>query len=118
MRFIHFSAVAFALLATAACSNRPDAASVEGRWVQPIPGMEQEEQGFVLEKGGAASSINMHTLLYEHWELAGERLILQGKSLGNGQTIAFSDTLLLKSVGADSLVLQKGQLLLRYRRDG
>ena len=56
---------------------------IEGRWIQPVPGMDGMTQGFCIEKGGKASSINMATLQYETWEQDGNLLILTGKSIGN-----------------------------------
>ena len=57
--------------------------TIEGRWVEPIPGM-KGVQGFELKKGGEASSINMATLRYKSWEQSGQSLILSGESIGNG----------------------------------
>ena len=48
-----------------ACSG----ASIEGSWVEPVPGMEHMLQGIKIESGGKASSINMATLQYETWEV-------------------------------------------------
>ena len=31
--------------------------NIEGAWVEPVPGMEEMQQGFVLAPGGKASSI-------------------------------------------------------------
>ena len=38
--------------------------SLVGKWTQPVPNMPQMEQGFVLEEGGKASSVNMATFYY------------------------------------------------------
>ena len=92
--------------------------SLVGKWTQPIPNMPQMEQGFVLEEGGKASSVNMATLSYEKWEKQNDRLILSGKSIGNRQTIAFSDTFAIEKLTKDSLVLKKGTLRLIYGREG
>ncbi len=86
-----------------------------GLWVQPIPGM-NKVQGVALEEGGKAHSINMATLLYEHWECNGNKLFLTGKSVGNHQTIAFTDTLKIEKVSADSLILMKGKVRIAYRK--
>lgn len=114
-----FSLLATGLLAGSllgSCTSRQDDLLV-GQWLQPIPGFAEGYQGFRLEKDGSASSLNMSTLQYETWALHnGSELILTGKSIGNGQTISFSDTLKLQSVTADSLILQRGNLLLRYSR--
>lgn len=69
-----------------ACGN---ADSTVGKWVQPVPGLPGLQQGFELEEGGKASSVNMATLRYETWQQTGNRLILTGKSIGNRQTIPF-----------------------------
>lgn len=75
-----------------------------GSWVEPIPGM-NGEQGVKLEENGKAQSINMATLQYESWTLQGNTLVLAGKSLGNGTTIEFKDTLTVVSLTADSLIV-------------
>ena len=92
--------------------------SLVGKWTQPVPNMPQMEQGFILKEGGKASSVNMATLSYEKWEKQNDRLILSGKSIGNRQTIAFSDTFAIEKLTKDSLVLKKGTLRLIYGREG
>lgn len=91
--------------------------SMVGTWAQPVPGLEGMKQGFTLEEGGKASSINMATLCYETWKQEGTLLILSGKSRGNRQTLQFSDTLTIEQLTQDSLVLKKGMLVLRYARE-
>lgn len=86
-----------------------------GLWVEPIPGM-NNVQGVALKEGGEAHSINMATLLYEHWECNGNELLLSGKSVGNHQTIAFTDTLKIEKVSADSLILMRGKTRIAYRK--
>ena len=61
--------------------------SIEGSWVEPVPGMPGMQQGFVLDGDGSASSINMATLKYEAWKKVGNRLLLSGTSIGNHQNI-------------------------------
>lgn len=84
-------------------------------WVEPVPGM-NNVQGVALKEGGEAHSINMATLLYEHWECNGSKLLLTGKSIGNHQTIAFTDTLKIEKVSADSLILMRGTTRIAYRK--
>ncbi len=55
------------MVALTACNN----ASIEGSWVEPVPGMPGMQQGFVLDGDGSASSINMATLKYEAWKKVG-----------------------------------------------
>lgn len=66
------------LLLFSACSEQ---ISIEGSWVEPVPGMPDMQQGFTLEPGGKASSIQMATLQYESWKKEGNHLILSGKSI-------------------------------------
>ena len=66
-----------AAAAFAACG----AGTIEGEWVEPVPGMEGQVQGVKLEPGGRASSVDMATLQYEAWERQGDRLILSGDRL-------------------------------------
>lgn len=94
---------AWAALALASCGGP----SIEGAWVEPVPGMETQTQGVLIEAGGKASSINMATLKYEAWQKDGNRLLLSGQSIGNGQTIPFTDTLEIQALTADSLVLKQ-----------
>lgn len=91
-------------LSLGACCDTP---KIEGVWTEPVPGMEDRRQGIRLEAGGEAVSVGMETLRYERWERQGDRLILQGKSLGNGQTIDFSDTLGILALTGERLELQR-----------
>ncbi|HPT21271.1 MAG TPA: lipocalin family protein [Bacteroidales bacterium] len=102
------------LFLSTGCSSQQD--GITGSWVQPIPGQEGKCQGINLEQGGKASSINMSTLLMESWKVTDNNLIISGKSIGNGQTICFTDTLVVKHVSKDTLVLKKGNMDMIYTR--
>lgn len=102
-----------ALLLLPACSGQ---VSIEGSWVEPVPGMPDMQQGFTLEANGKASSIEMATLQYESWKKEGNQLILSGKSIGNHLTIDFSDTLTIEKLTADSLILKRGEVVCTYTR--
>ena len=91
---------------------------IEGSWVEPVPGMDDMYQGIKLEAGGKASSVNMATLQYESWTNEGGQLILTGKSIGNRQILSFSDTLIIEKLTQDSLVLRKGNHVIRYSKQG
>lgn len=104
--------ILLAVAALTACSS----SQIEGSWVEPVPGMPDMQQGVTLEKGGKATSINMATLQYEKWEKKGDRLILFGNSIGNHQTIYFSDTLTIEKLTADQLILKKEALTISYQR--
>lgn len=101
-----------AVIAFTAC----DGNSIEGKWVEPIPGMENQVQGICLEKGGKAYSINMATLQYESWEKKNNMLVLTGKSIGNHETGSFSDTLVIEKLTKDELTLKKGNLTINYTK--
>lgn len=104
------------LAATAACSSESEP-QLAGTWLQPVPGIESVMQGITLEADGSARSENMSTLCYESWTRPDEGvLILSGKSVGNGITIEFSDTLTLSRLTADTLVLAKGDYEMVYTR--
>lgn len=76
-----------------------------GNWIQPIPGQENQVQGFSLYSDGTARSINSATLLYESWSLSGDTLSLNGLSSGNGQTIAFTKKYTFSFLNPGRLVL-------------
>lgn len=87
-----------------------------GVWMEPVPGMEGEFQGVKLEKGGAASSVNMQTLVYQNWALHGDSVVLTGQSVGNGQTIDFAENFTLRKEGGEwTLQAQDGSVV--YRRN-
>lgn len=98
-------------LSLAACGGT----AIEGTWLEPIPGMDGE-QGFTLGKGGRAESVNMATLKYETWSRKGDRLILTGQSIGNGQTLQFSDTLRIETLDAQTLTVERRGVTSTYRR--
>ena len=58
----------------------------------------------------------MATLQYKSWTQEDNRLILSGESIGNHQTISFSDTLKIFKLSEDSLILKKGDLVKTYTR--
>lgn len=108
MKKVVFCISALSLLFVSSCADKSgyDESDFLGSWVEPIPGMEGV-QGVRLEKDGKAGSINMATLSYSSWEYSGDRIILSGKSIGNGITIDFSDTLDVVKFTGDTLLLSK-----------
>lgn len=107
---------AAAVMTAVTLASCADNKSVVGEWIQPVPGMESMTQGIKLEDGGKASSINMATLQYETWAQDGNKLILSGKSIGNGQTISFSDTLEISKLTETDLVLKADAAEIAYTR--
>ncbi|SHF22378.1 Lipocalin-like [Mariniphaga anaerophila] len=87
-----------------------------GSWVEPVPGQPGNVQGIHFEADGTASSINMRTLQYNSWKMDEGKIILDGLSIGNGQTISFSDTLFIAKMQKDTLVLQRGNHAFVYTR--
>lgn len=100
------------VIAFTACDEN----GIEGEWVEPVPGMENQVQGINLKKDGKASSINMATLRYESWEKKDNKLILSGKSIGDHEAISFSDTLIIEKLTKEELTLKKGSLTINYNR--
>lgn len=96
-----------------ACRNE---ATLTGQWIEPIPGSRDAIQGFELKENGEATSINMSTLQYKQWIREGDRLILSGESIGNHQTISFSDTLEICQLTSDSLILKKDSYIRNFAR--
>ena len=92
-------------LLAASCSMQPTPASLSGSWTQPVPGQPGHVQGMQLLPDGRAVSINMHTLLYQGWQLDGSRLILTGKSMGNGNSSLFTATSTIDSLSRNTLIL-------------
>lgn len=90
---------------------------IEGTWTQPIPGMPERVQGFVLNKDGKAESVNMATLRYNTWKVLGyDSLVLTGTSIGNGGSYHFTDTLIIESLTDDSLHLKRGVMIEKFAR--
>ena len=113
MKNVLKGAAALALFFILGCSEKPE---ILGDWVQPIPGQKDRVQGIRFENGGKLSSINMSTLAYETWERNGNKLVLSGKSIGNGVTSPFSDTYYIEKLDEQTLVLKDGDFTLTYFR--
>jgi len=93
-----------------------DTALLIGSWVEPIPGNPNAIQGFTLNEDGTASSINMHTLLYQKWVLKPGKLILTAKSIGNHSSSIDDEAYTIELVGKNSLKLNNGYASLTYKR--
>ena len=82
--------------------------------------MPEQMEGFELKDDGLASSINMATLVYEKWETIKvdntDALVLQGKSIGNGQTLSFADTLKIDKITKNSLTLTRDSYTRTYSK--
>ena len=75
-------------------STDPTYAEAVGNWTMPDPIDPDGVMGIRIMVEGEAQSINMATLRYASWELQGEagKILLKGQSIGNGQTIDFTET--------------------------
>ncbi|HIW65268.1 MAG TPA: lipocalin family protein [Candidatus Alistipes intestinipullorum] len=102
------------LLLLASCAGPVTYESLPGYWLESMPANPQIIQGVRLDADGSAASIGMHTLRYEQWERLDDRLILRGRSIGNGQTLTFADTLAIVRLDDDTLALEKAGM---YRID-
>ncbi len=97
------------------CGSEDNNKKFEGNWIEVMPVSLDIVEGVTLGAEGKANSIGTTTLQYEKWETENDKLILSGKSIGNGPTILFSDTLTVVRITADSLVLDKyGMYRIKY----
>lgn len=109
--------VAVGVLASCHTATQKDMKDFAGNWIEVMPANTQYVQGVTLNTDGTASSIGMATLKYESWSLSDDRLILNGKSIGNGQTLDFSDTLDVVNLTTDSMTLGRfGSYRIGYYR--
>ncbi|MVT42547.1 hypothetical protein GO495_18280 [Chitinophaga oryziterrae] len=78
-----------------------------GRWLQPVPGLDKEKQGFLLKKNGKAVSINTYSLVYDKWLLQHDTLLLWNHAEGvhSKDTAATVDTTIIQSLTDTTLVL-------------
>lgn len=93
-----------------------------GKWVAPVEGMPDMVEGMDLKENGIASSVNMATLVYEKWATTSingnqDGLILSGKSIGNGLTSEFTDTLKIDKLTKESLTVTNGDYTRTYRKE-
>lgn len=87
-----------------------------GRWIEVLPEGTPYTQGVCLNDDGTAESIGMATLKWYRWSRQGDRVILYGESIGNGQTIECSDTLNIVSLAGDTLKVKRDNYVVSYVR--
>lgn len=94
-----------ALLTADTISYSPD--QLIGKWLQPVPGLDKQKQGFDLRKDSVARSLNMYTLVYEKWGLVKDTLLLWNHTEGveKQDSAATIDTVLIKELTDSTLVL-------------
>jgi hypothetical protein len=78
-----------------------------GKWLQPVPGLDKQKQGFDLRKDSVARSLNMYTLVYEKWGLVKDTLLLWNHTEGmeKQDSAATVDTSIIKELTDSTLVL-------------
>lgn len=85
-----------------------------GSWIETTPCY---TQGIELEVEGVARSIGMSTLVYESWKLLPDgKLNLRGRSIGDGDTVRFSDDWEIETLDAGQLVIRCDDMTLSFRR--
>ena len=99
-----------------ACNQQPQN-PILGNWLEVMPVNRHIIQGITFNDNGSAQSIGMQTLQYESWKLENDKLTLSGKSIGNGQTIDFSETYDIIEISPETLKLGKfGMYQIEYKR--
>ena len=89
----------------------PTYSEAVGKWTMPDPTDPEGVMGVEIMVEGEAQSINMATLVYTSWELQGEagKILLKGQSVGNGQTIDFTETgVIAKTAGGNYTLTIEG----------
>lgn len=100
--------ITFVLMTLGLMSCSP---SPVGRWIEPTGGT--EEQGFVLNQDGSATSINMGFLEFTKWEKKGDLLILSGRNLGSVKR-EFVDTMKIEKLTKTELSLSQAGYSVTY----
>lgn len=97
--------------------NQQSQNPILGNWLEVMPVNRHIIQGITFNDNGSAQSIGMQTLQYESWKLENDKLTLSGKSMGNGQTIDFSETYDIIEISPETLKLGKfGMYQIEYKR--
>lgn len=88
-------------------ATNPTYAEAVGRWMLYDPENPEFSMGIELRVEGEAASINSATLVYTGWELLDEagKVLLKGRSIGNGQEFDFSQTGIISKDAAGDYTL-------------
>ena len=77
-----------------------------GSWILGNRGTTSEEiTGFTISENGLVSTINIRSKHYETWLLDDDALILEGTFIGDSSFALLSDTLYIKSLTKDHLIV-------------
>lgn len=102
------------LIVLSACSD--NSKKLVGSWLEVTPPGVSYEQGMAINEDGTASSIGMETLKYSDWKLDGKSFMISGKSIGNGMSFDFVDTMKIAKLSSDSLILKNKEYEVKYYR--
>lgn len=108
MRKILSIAILLMTLGFMSCAPSP-----VGEWIEPTGG--SEEQGFILNKDGSASSVNMGFVEFTKWEKKGDLLILKGAYVGTVKR-EISDTMKIEKITETELTLSQAGYTITYER--
>lgn len=88
-------------------STNPTYAEAVGRWMNYDEEHPEWSMGIDIRVEGEAVSINSATLVYTGWELLDEadRILLRGRSVGNGESFDFSQTGIISKDSAGNCTL-------------
>lgn len=92
-------------------ATNPTYAEAVGRWMFYDPENPEFSMGIDIRVEGEASSINSATLVYTGWELLDEagKILLKGRSIGNGQEFDFSQTgIIAKNIAGEYTLTIEG----------
>lgn len=95
--------------------------SAVGTWIESTEKsnvgfyLASEEQGFILNSDGSASSINMDFVEFKTWEKKGDLLIINGENTGSTKK-SFCDTMKIENLTKTELVLSQGGYSVKYKR--
>lgn len=85
-----------------------------GRWIEPTGGT--EEQGFILNQDGSATSVNMGFIEFTKWEKNGDLLILNGRNKGAYKR-EFVDTMKIEKLTKTEMTLSQAGYSVTYLKD-
>ena len=95
-------------------ATNPTYAEAVGKWMLYDPETPEFSMGIDIRVEGDAASINSATLVYTGWELLDEagKILLKGRSIGNGQEFDFSQTgIIAKNIAGEYTLTIEGTMI-------
>jgi len=71
---------------------------------------------FSLYADGTAQSDNMKTLLYQKWNVKGNQLYLEAKSIGNGSSSIDTEIYEIQQLDENQMILKRGEIIFEYKK--